>query len=33
MREFVGFDRFLHVQARLDRGLARLAVPRGVTAA
>ena len=23
-REFVGFDRLLHVQARLDRGLARL---------
>ena len=34
-RELVGFDRFLHVQARLDRGLARLAVQRGlqVTAA
>jgi hypothetical protein len=34
-RELVGFDRFLHVQAWLDRGLARLAVQRGlqVTAA
>ena len=34
-RELVGFDRFLHVQARLDPGLARLAVQRGlqVTAA
>ena len=34
-REPVGFDRFLHVQAWFDRGLARLAVQRGlqVTAA
>jgi len=34
-REIVGFDRFLHVQAWLDRGLARPAVQRGleVTAA
>ena len=34
-REIVGFDRFLHVQAWLDRGLARPAVHRGlqVTAA
>jgi glutathione S-transferase len=34
-RELVGFDRFLHVQAWLDRGLARPAVQRGleVTAA
>ena len=34
-RELVGFDRFFHVHARLDRGLARLAVQRGlqVTAA
>ena len=34
-RELVGFDRFLHVRAWLDRGLARLAVQRGlqVTAA
>jgi len=33
--ELVGFDRFLHVQAWFDRGLARLAVRRGlqVTAA
>ena len=29
-RELVGFDRFLHVQAWLDRGLARPAVPRGL---
>src|SRR3954464_8225425 len=34
-RELVGFDRFLHVKAWLDRGLARPAVQRGlqVTAA
>ena len=34
-REIVGFDHFLHVQAWLDRGLARPAVQRGleVTAA
>ena len=34
-RELVGFDRFLHVQAWLDHGLARPAVQRGlqVTAA
>jgi GST-like protein len=34
-RELVGFDRFLHVRAWLDRGLARPAVQRGlqVTAA
>ena len=34
-RELVSFDRFLHVQAWLDRGLARPAVRRGleVTAA
>ena len=34
-RELVGFDRFLHVQAGLDRGLAKPAVQRGlqVTAA
>jgi len=34
-REIVGFDRFLRVQAWLDRGLARPAVERGleVTAA
>jgi GST-like protein len=34
-REIVGFDRFLHVQAWLDRGLAHPAVQRGleVTAA
>jgi GSH-dependent disulfide-bond oxidoreductase len=34
-RDIVGFDRFLHVQAWLDRGLARPAVQRGleVTAA
>jgi GST-like protein len=34
-REIVGFDRFLRVQAWLDRGLARPAVQRGleVTAA
>jgi len=34
-REIVGFDRFLYVQAWLDRGLARAAVQRGlqVTAA
>ena len=33
--ELVGFDRFLHVQAWLNRGLARPAVQRGlqVTAA
>ena len=29
-RELVGFDRFLHVQAWLDRGLARPAVKRGL---
>ena len=29
-RELVGFDRFLHVQAWLNRGLARPAVPRGL---
>ena len=29
-RELVGFDRFLHVQAWLDRGLARPAVQRGL---
>ena len=29
-RELVGFDRFLHVQAWLDRGLARPAVRRGL---
>jgi GST-like protein len=29
-RELVGFDRFLHVQARLNRGLARPAVQRGL---
>jgi GST-like protein len=28
-RELVGFDRFLHVQAWLDRGLARPAVQDG----
>jgi GSH-dependent disulfide-bond oxidoreductase len=28
-RELVGFDRFLHVQAWLNRGLARPAVRRG----
>lgn len=27
-RELVGFDRFLHVQASLDRGLARPAMQR-----
>ena len=34
-RELVGFDRILHVQAWVDRGLARPAVQRGleVTAA
>jgi GST-like protein len=34
-REIVGFDRFRYVQEWLDRGLARLAVQRGleVTAA
>jgi GST-like protein len=30
-RELVGFDRFRHVQAWLDRGLARPAVQRGIT--
>ena len=29
-RELVGFDHFLHVQAWLDRGLARPAVQRGL---
>ena len=29
-RELVGFDRFLHVQTWLDRGLARQAVQRGL---
>src|SRR5215468_10166155 len=29
-RELVGFDRFLHVQAWLNRGLARPAVQRGL---
>ena len=29
-REHVGFDRFLHVHALLDRGLARPAVQRGL---
>jgi GST-like protein len=29
-RELVGFDRFHHVQAWLDRGLARPAVERGI---
>ena len=29
-REIVGFDRFLHVQAWLNRGLARPAVLRGL---
>jgi GSH-dependent disulfide-bond oxidoreductase len=29
-RELVGFDRFLHVRAWLDRGLARPAVQRGL---
>jgi GST-like protein len=29
-RELVGFDRFLHVRAWLDRGLARPAVQRGI---
>ena len=29
-RELVGFDRFLHVQAWLNRGLARPAVRRGL---
>jgi GSH-dependent disulfide-bond oxidoreductase len=29
-RELVGFDRFLHVQASLNRGLARPAVQRGL---
>ena len=29
-RELVGFDRFLHVQAWLNRGFARPAVQRGV---
>ena len=29
-RGIVGFDRFLHVQAWLDRGLARPAVQRGL---
>ena len=29
-RELVGFDRFLHVKAWLDRGLARPAVQRGL---
>ncbi|MFJ1259174.1 glutathione S-transferase N-terminal domain-containing protein [Cupriavidus sp. CuC1] len=29
-RELVGFDRFLHVQAWLDRGLARPAVQKGI---
>jgi GST-like protein len=29
-RELVGFDRFLHVQTWLNRGLARPAVQRGL---
>jgi GST-like protein len=29
-RELVGFNRFLHVQARLNCGLARPAVQRGL---
>jgi len=29
-RELVGFDRFVRVQAWLDRGLARPAVHRGI---
>ena len=29
-RELVGFDRFLHVQGWLNRGLARPAVQRGL---
>jgi GST-like protein len=29
-REIVGFDRFVHVQAWLDRGLARPAMRRGL---
>jgi GSH-dependent disulfide-bond oxidoreductase len=32
-RELIGFDRFLHVQAWLNRGLARPAVQRGLEVA
>jgi GST-like protein len=32
-RELVGFDRFGHVQAWLERGLARPAVQRGLEVA